>query len=98
MSLEEKYTVKKDFWGNETLYDEKGREIGKAERSFFGETIVRDSSGNKVGSLGPDDLDRNVFKEDSYSIFTGHHRKTRVDSREPEACEFNNNGEWDGDE
>ncbi len=98
MSWEDKYTSKKDFWGNEVLYDENGKEIGKVEKSFFGESIVRDSRGNKVGTMSTDDLARNVLEEDNYSIFTGHHRKTRVDSREPEPWEFNNSGEWDGDE
>ncbi len=98
MKLEDKYTSKKDFWGNETLYDENGKEIGKVERSFFGESIVRGSSGNRIGSMSTDDLARNVFKEESYSKFTGKKSKTRVDSSEPEIWEFNNNGEWDGDE
>jgi len=97
MKWEDKYTTKKDFWGNETVCDENGNEIGKVEKNWLGETVVKDSSGNRIGNFSMDNLGRKTFEEDHYSIFTGHSRKTRVDSSEPEQWEFNNAGEWDGD-
>ncbi len=96
MSIEEKFTSKKDFWGNETLYDEKGREIGKVEKNWFGDTVVKNSSGDTIGSFSVDSLGRRTFNEDRVSIFTGHHTKTRVDSNDGDYWEFNNDGEWDG--
>lgn len=91
-----KFRIEKGIFGRETVYDEKGKQIGTVDTNIFGRRVVRDSSGREVGTLTEDYLGRKIIEENTFSFFTGPHRTTHIASDEPEDWEYNNEGDWDG--
>ncbi len=90
------FTVKTDFWGKKTYYDEFGKSIGEADTDWLGIPIlVKD--GKKIGTIKEDELGRETITIESNSLFGTN--KTLIDSQAPEDWEYCDNcGEWDGGE
>jgi len=93
------YTTKKDFWGNTSYYDEKGKLIGKEDTTWLGDKVIKDASGNRIGRPVTDMYGRETIELERYSLFSGSSKTTILKDGELEDWEMCENcGDYiDGD-
>lgn len=82
------YTTKTDFWGNKTYYDDNGNLIGKEEKTWLGDRIIKDPSGNRIGRPQTDIYGRETIIMEKNSFLFGHSEDTILKEGELEDWEM----------